>query len=69
MGLTQSKVRVVLRWLHIILGLVIMCYVYSPFHEHRWFQVLVKFGIIPIITFTGIWLWKFAAFNKIFHIK
>ena len=67
--LTQSKLRVILRWVHIVLGLVLMCYVYSPFHEHRAFQVAVKFLVIPVIAFTGIWVWKFKSFNKIFRIK
>ena len=64
-----KKVRSILRWMHIILGLVIMCYIYSPFHEYKIFQIVVKFVVIPIITFSGIWLWKFKEFNKIFKIE
>jgi len=66
--LTQSKIRVILRWTHITLGLILMCYIYSPFHEARAFQLAVKFLVIPIATFTGLWIWKFKAFNKFFHI-
>ena len=45
-----------------------MCYVYSPFHKYFAFQVLVKFIIIPLATLSGLWIWKFKAFNKFFKI-
>jgi len=66
--LTEAKVRIILRWMHIVLGLVLMCYVYSPFGKEQLFQIMVKFLIIPITTFTGFWMWKFKAFNKFFKI-
>ena len=66
---TSSKMRVVLRWVHILLGLVIMCYIYSPFHELRVFQYVVKFIVIPVITFSGLWIWKFKVFNKFFGVR
>ena len=69
MKLTQAKLRVILRWVHLVLGLVIMCYIYSPFHEKEWFQIVMKFVVIPVITFTGLWVWKFKAFNKFFRIE
>lgn len=65
---TQLKVRIILRWVHIVLGLTLMCYIYSPFHEVRAFQLVVKFAVIPLITFSGLWVWKFKAFNKFFKI-
>jgi len=65
----EKKIRVVLRWVHIVCGLVIMCYIYSPFQELIWFQILMKFMVIPLITFTGFWVWKFRAFNKFFKIS
>lgn len=66
--ITQSKIRVILRWVHIILGLILMCYVYSPFSKYPAFQILVKFFIIPLATFSGLWIWKFKAFNKFFKV-
>lgn len=60
--------RAVLRWAHLILGLVVMCYIYSPFHHYPVFRVAVKFVVIPVIAFTGIWIWKFKTFNKLFSI-
>jgi len=69
MSFSAKKIRIILRWVHIVLGLVLMCYVYSPFHKYVGFQLFVKFLVIPVITFTGLWIWKFAAFNKFFKIQ
>jgi hypothetical protein len=67
--MNQARLRIVLRWVHIVLGLVILCYIYSPFNRFVWFQLLMKFLVLPAITFTGIWVWKFKAFNKFFHVE
>lgn len=67
--MSEAKLRMILRWVHIILGLVILCYIYSPWAEFVPFQLLVKFIIVPVIVVTGIWIWKFAAFNKSLRIK
>jgi len=64
--MTQKKLRKILRWMHIVLGLVVMCYIYSPFHEHYGFQVVMKFVIIPVITLSGVYMWKFKELNKFF---
>ena len=53
---------------HIFSGLIILCYIYSPFSADVRFQVSVKFFVIPILTFSGLWIWKFTAFNKFFRI-
>lgn len=67
--MSEAKLRMILRRVHIILGLVILCYIYSPWAAFVSFQVLVKFIIVPVIVVTGIWIWKFAALNKLFRIK
>ena len=69
MNVSSFVIRIILRWVHIVLGLVILCYIYSPWHSHVPFQVLVKFLVIPILVISGIWLWKFPQFNKFFGIK
>jgi len=63
------KIRVTIRWIHIILGLTIMCYIYSPFHENVYFQVIIKFIILPVIFLTGVWIWKFKAINHWLKIE
>jgi len=67
--MTVAKIRKVLRWIHLILGLVVMCYIYSPFHENIFFQFIIKFVIIPVIAISGVWIWQFQRFNKLLRIK
>ena len=50
------------------LGLIVMCYVYSPFHENVTFQWTVKLLLFPVITLTGVWIWKFKAINNFLKI-
>jgi len=69
MPLTQARVRVIFRWVHIVLGLVLLCYVYSPLSSYLSFRLLVKIVAIPVTVFSGLWLWKFKFFNRLFGIK
>lgn len=55
---TQKRGRIICRWLHIILGLVLLCYVYSPFSRYPVFNLFVKFLAVPLIILSGLWLWK-----------
>ena len=67
--MSEAKLRMILRWTHIILGLVILCYIYSPLATVVPFQIFVKFIVVPVIVVTGVWIWKFAIFNKLFKMK
>lgn len=69
MALTSAKLRVFLRWLHIILGLEILCYIYSPFSQYWQFRYVTKFIVVPLIVVSGLWLWKFNQFNRFFKIR
>ena len=69
MALTQAQLRVTLRWAHIIIGLILLCYVYSPLGRNVIFQIFVKFILIPLLVVSGIWLWKFGVFNKLFKFR
>jgi len=50
------------------LGLVLMCYIYSPFGKEVLFKRAVQFAVIPLIILTGLWIWKFKAFNHFLRI-
>ena len=67
--MTANRIRVVLRWVHIVLGLVILCYIYSPFSKYLVFQLFIKIIVVPVVLLTGAWLWKYKEFNQFFRIK
>jgi hypothetical protein len=50
--------RSILRWIHIVFGIPIIGYVYSPFKELPNYAPVVRFISIPVIALTGLWMWK-----------
>ncbi len=50
--------RSILRWIHIILGIPILGYIYSPFEEIPKYAPAVRFVFLPILVVSGFWMWK-----------
>ena len=67
--MSARTLRIVLRWVHIVIGLILLCYIYSPFSQYAPFRFVVKWVAVPVLVVSGIWIWKFAAFNKFFRIR
>jgi len=53
----QTK-RSILRWIHIVIGIPIIGYVYSPFEQIPNYALAVRFVFLPVILITGLWMWK-----------
>jgi hypothetical protein len=68
MALQAKKIRVILRWMHIIIGLVLLCYVYSPLSQYDGFRIFVKWVAVPVVILSGVWIWKFSDINKLLNI-
>ncbi len=56
--------RSILRWIHIVLGIPIIGYVYSPFEELPNYAPVVRFVSIPVLVLTGFWMWKGHALRQ-----
>lgn len=54
----MKKQRNVIRIIHLIGAAAIGTFVYAPYGELEWFKLAMQIGVIPILTLTGIWLWK-----------
>ncbi len=63
------RIRTIQRWVHIVFGLIVLCYVYSPFSQYDWFRWTVRLLVVPVLVISGLWLWKPKIFNKAFKIK
>jgi len=50
--------RTMFRWIHIILGIPIVGYIYSPFDQIPNYANKVRFFFVPMIVLTGLWMWK-----------
>ncbi|MGZ4963398.1 MAG: hypothetical protein ACXWIU_11600 [Limisphaerales bacterium] len=58
--------RSILRWMHIIFGIPIIGYIYSPFQELPNYAPIVRYIAFPIIALSGLLMWKGDALRRIF---
>ena len=50
--------RTIFRWIHIILSIPIVGYIYSPFEKLPDYAFATRFVFIPAMVLTGLWMWK-----------
>jgi hypothetical protein len=53
-----STERLILRWVHIVFGVPVIGYVYSPFEAIPDFAWIVRFLFLPVLLLSGLWMWK-----------
>ena len=51
------KARKLLRALHLIGAGCFGTLVYSPWIANEWFLLLNQFVVVPLLVFTGVWMW------------
>ena len=56
--MTDGTKRTIVRWIHLILSIPIIGYVYSPFEELPNYAPVVRFVSIPVLVLSGLWMWK-----------
>lgn len=64
--ISASTQRVIVRWLHLVLAIPIIGYIYSPFEQLPDYAPVVRFVAFPVILFTGLWMWKGLWVRKMF---
>jgi hypothetical protein len=64
-----SKERKIIRWIHILLSIPIIGYIYGPVAKIEFASNAVKFIFFPIIVLSGFWLWKGHLIKKLFKPK
>jgi predicted tellurium resistance membrane protein TerC len=47
----------ILRWIHLIFGIPILGYIYSPFEELPNYAPVVRYVALPVIVLAGFWMW------------
>ena len=50
--------RSILRWIHIIFGIPIIGYIYSPFEAIPDYAPAVRFVFVPVLLLSGLWMWQ-----------
>lgn len=56
--MSQSTVRTIFRWIHIVLAFPIVGYIYSPFDKLPAYAPVTRFVYVPVLVLSGLWLWK-----------
>src|ERR1043165_4619100 len=57
--------RSILRWIHLMIAIPILGYIYSPFAELPNYAAITRFVFAPVIILAGYWMYAGAAFAVI----
>src|SRR5205807_10300258 len=60
--MNQGTKRSILRWIHIVFGIPILGYIYSPFEEIPNYAPAVRFVFVPVIICAGYWMYSGVFF-------
>ena len=50
--------RSISRWIHIVFGIPIIGYIYSPFERIPQYAFPTRYIFVPVLLLTGLWMWK-----------
>lgn len=64
--ISSATQRAIFRWIHLVLAIPIIGYVYSPFEELPNYAPVVRFISIPVLVLTGLWMWKGHLLRRLF---
>lgn len=64
-----STERKIIRWLHIVIGIPIIGYVYGPVSEIPEAVMAVRYIFFPVLVLSGLWLWKGYLVRNLFRKK
>jgi hypothetical protein len=64
-----STQRKIFRWIHIILSVPIIGYVYGPVAKIPRAAFAVRWVFFPVVVISGLWMWKGQVVKKWFKKK
>jgi thiosulfate reductase cytochrome b subunit len=60
--ISAATKRSILRSIHLIFGIPILGYIYSPFEELPSYAPAVRFVFVPVIILSGFWMYSGVVF-------
>lgn len=60
--ISKARQRSVLRWVHLVLSIPILGYIYSPPAEAQQYASAVRGVFVPVIILTGFWMYAGVVF-------
>jgi hypothetical protein len=62
----EATKRAIVRWIHIVISIPIIGYIYSPFEEIPNYAPAVRFVFLPVMVLSGFWMWKGHVIRRLF---
>ena len=56
--MNDATIRLILRWMHLVLSIPIVGYIYSPFQDLPNYAPFTRRVAVPAIVLSGLWMWK-----------
>lgn len=56
--MTFPNQRSIFRWIHIVLAIPIVGYIYSPFEKLPQYAPATRYVFVPVLVLSGLWMWK-----------
>jgi len=56
--MTFPNQRSIFRWIHIVLAIPIVGYIYSPFEKLPQYASATRYIFVPVLVLSGLWMWK-----------
>jgi thiosulfate reductase cytochrome b subunit len=56
--------RQILRWVHLILSVPIVGYIYGPVADRPGAAFATRYVFVPIVVLSGFWMWKGHAVRR-----
>jgi hypothetical protein len=63
--MTWGTIRLILRWVHIIVAIPIYGYIYSPFDKLPLYAHPTRYVFFPLMLLTGLLMWKGHLLRKL----
>jgi hypothetical protein len=54
----EATMRSIARWMHLILAIPIVGYIYSPFEVLPDYAPATRLVFFPLLALMGLWMWK-----------
>jgi len=54
----DSTRRGLVRWIHLVLAIPIVGYIYSPFAVLPQYAPMTRYVFLPAMVLSGLWMWK-----------
>lgn len=67
--MSEKGLRNILRVIHLVAGVVLGNFLYSPFGSDPTFRMLMQIVIFPLLVLTGLWLWQMPRIRRLLKYR